>query len=45
MFYDDSARVGTYDPVYGYGIVGTQSWYAGTLSWYGGYGRVGTVVR
>ena len=48
MFSDDSARVGTYDTFYGYGRVGTESWYAGAVSvgtvrwvrWvrYGGYG-------
>ena len=43
MFSDDSARVGTYDTFYGYGTVGTESWYAGAVSWYGGYGKVGTV--
>ena len=51
MFFDDSARVGTYDPVYGYGIVGTQSWYTlvwslgtvGTVGWVRWYGTVGTV--
>ena len=40
MFSDDSARVGTYDTFYGYGTVGTESWYAGAVSWYGGYGTV-----
>ena len=47
MFSDDSARVGTYDPFYGYGTVGT----VGTVRWvrwvrcgrYDGYGTVGTV--
>ena len=43
MFSDDSARVGTYDTFYGYGTVGTESWYAGAVSWYGGYGKVGKV--
>ena len=41
MFSDDSARVGTYDTFYGYGTVGTESWYACAVSWYGGYGKVG----
>ena len=45
MFSDDSARLGAYDPFYGDGIVGTQSWYAGTVSSHSAYGRVGTVVR
>ena len=42
MFSDDSARLGAYDPFYGDGIVGTQSWYAGTVSCYGGYGTHST---
>ena len=36
IFSDDSARVGAYDTFYGYGTVGMESWYAGTVSWYGG---------
>ena len=35
MYSDDSARVGTSDTFYGYGVVGTESWYAGKVSWYG----------
>ena len=43
MFFDDPARVGTYDTFYWYGTVGTEFWYTGTVSWYGGYDGYGTV--
>ena len=47
MFSDDSARVGTYDPFYGYGTVGTVG-AVGTVRWvrwvrYGGYRYAHTV--
>ena len=41
LFSEGPARVGTDYSFYGYGTVGTESWYAGTVSWQW-YGTVGT---